>query len=401
MTPATPATALEGVVVLDLTRYIPGPYCTMLLGDLGADVVKIEEPPFGDATRALPPAVEGDSAAHAALNRNKRSVVVDIRRAEGAEVVRRLASKADVLVASHRPGVLERRGLSDAELRDTNPRLVYCMLTGYGPEGPHAQAAGHDIDYAALGGLLSGLRDTLGQPVVPTTQLADMAGGLTAVIGVLAALHARERTGVGQIVDVSLLQATLALSTVPATRLLALPDPSASVPPARSVGELAGTYACYNVYPCADGRSLAVGALEPKFWEALCRGVGLEEWIPHQWPTDPARRESVAAFRGIFSSRDRDEWVARLRPLDVCVEPVLDLGEALAQAERDVPGSVVRQESGYGSFRTVAPPIGLRGTPVTTRRAAPALGEHTNQVLQQAGYAEAEIAALRAGGVVA
>lgn len=397
--------ALEGLVVLDLTRYIPGPYCTMLLGDLGADVVKIEEPPFGDATRALPPAVGNDSAAHAALNRNKRSVVIDVRRAEGAAVVRRLAATADVLVAAQRPGVLDRRGLSDAELRETNPRLVYCSLTGYGPEGPHSGAAGHDINYSALGGLLGGLRDVEGQPIVPTMQLADMAGGLTAVIGVLAALQARERTGVGQVVDVSLLQATLALSTVAATRLMAL-DEAHSVKQGRThssfaVSELAGRYACYNVYACRDGRSIAVGALEPKFWEGLCRAVGLEAWIPRQWPSEPVRQEAVAAFRGVFAMRNRDEWVAQLGPLDVCVEPVLDLDEAVDRAEREVPGSIAQERAGDAVFRTVAPPIALTATPVATRRPAPGLGEHTDEVLGAAGYTEAEIATLRASGVVA
>ncbi len=180
--------ALAGLRVLDLTRYIPGPYCTMLLGDLGADVIKVEEPPVGDATRAVPPAVGEDSAVHAALNRNKRSVVVDIRREAGSAVVRRLAAKADVLVEAFRPGALARRGLGAEDLRRENPRLVCCSLTGYGQDGPMAARAGHDVDYIALGGLLGATRDAEGRPILPPTQLADMTGGLLATIGILAAL---------------------------------------------------------------------------------------------------------------------------------------------------------------------------------------------------------------------
>ncbi|PYQ22998.1 MAG: carnitine dehydratase, partial [Acidobacteria bacterium] len=163
-----------------LTRYIPGPYCAMLLGDLGADVVKVEEPPLGDPTRALPPADGENSAAHAALNRNKRSVAVDLRTAEGVDVVRRLATQADVLLEAFRPGTLARRGLGADPLRASNPRLIYCSLTGYGPQGPHAARAGHDIDYLALGGFLGGNRDAAGRPVLPTAQVADMAGALVA-----------------------------------------------------------------------------------------------------------------------------------------------------------------------------------------------------------------------------
>ena len=372
------AGALDGLFVLDLTRYIPGPYCTMLLGDLGADVVKIEEPPYGDPTRALPPPAGEDSAAHAALNRNKRSIVVDIRRVDGAAVVRRLAARADVFVEAHRPGVLERRGLGADALRATNPRLLYCSLTGYGPEGSHAQAAGHDVDYAALGGLLSGLRDAKGRPVVPTTQLADMTGGLLAVVGVLAALQARERSGVGQVVDVSLLHAAFALSTVAATRLMALADEPSASERAGSVNELAGSYACYNVYRCRDGRYLAVGALEAKFWDALCRALGLEEWVPRQWPSGESRRAAIDSFAKVFASRDRDEWSAVLAPLDACVEPVLDLDEALARAESHVPGIVVEQRSRDSAFRTIASPIGLRATPAANRRGAPSWRSPSN-----------------------
>ncbi|HWW95331.1 MAG TPA: CaiB/BaiF CoA-transferase family protein [Vicinamibacteria bacterium] len=384
--------ALEGVRVLDLTRYIPGPYCTMLLGDLGAEVVKVEEPPRGDPTRAATPAVGGESAVHAALNRNKRSVAVDIRNAEGVGIVRRLAARADVLIETFRPGALSGRGLGAEVLCQENPRLVYCSLTGYGGDGPLARRAGHDIDYIALGGLLGTTRDALGRPVLPTTQLADMTGGLLATIGILAALQARARTGRGQVVDVSLLEGVLSLMTVPAARLLA---------GGNLASELTGTHACYNVFRCRDGGYLAVGALEPKFWESLCRALGLPERIPRQWEAAGERQETIEAMARKFASRDRDDWVRELGPVEACVEPVLDLAEALEQPQARARGAVVERHSGGVALRTLDSPLRLRDTPVRVRREVPAFGEHTDAVLTEAGYGREEIAHWRAGGVIA
>ena len=314
------AGALAGVRVVDLTRYIPGPYATMTLADLGADVVKIE-PREGDPMRAFPPAVGEESAAHAGLNRGKRSVAVDLRTEEGASVVRKLAAQADVFVEGFRPGVMARRGLGPAQLLEAHPRLVYCSVTGYGQDGPHAARAGHDIGYGALGGFLGANRDADGRPVVPGTQVIDMTAGFLTVIGILAALQARERTGRGQHVDVSLLRASLALTTVPMTRALAGPEPG---------DELTGVYPSYTVYRCRDGRWLAVGALEPKFWEGLCAALGRPELAGRQWEQGEARVHSRAAVAALFASRDRDEWVRVLAGHDVCVEPVLAYDEMSA-----------------------------------------------------------------------
>ncbi|HLA79918.1 MAG TPA: CaiB/BaiF CoA-transferase family protein [Vicinamibacteria bacterium] len=388
MSPSTGA--LSGLRVVDLTRYIPGPYCTMLLGDLGADVVKIEEPPLGDPTRAVPPLAGEGSAVHAALNRNKRSLSIDLRQAEGVAVVRRLAETADVFVEGLRPGVLARRGLGAEELLAANPRLVYCSLSGYGQQGPLASRAGHDINYLAQCGFLGSNLDGEGRPVLPWTQVADMAGGLAAVMGILAALLARERTGRGQQVDASLFDAALALMTVPLARVGA---------GLAGVGELSGSYAGYNVYRCRDGRYVSVGALEPKFWEALCRALGLPDKIKRQWEGSPgARRATIDAVAGAFAARDRDQWVKQLAEQEVCVEPVLDAAEALAHA--DAAGRLLDQPNGDTPLRTVAPPLRLSETPIALRQPAPELGEHTDAVLSQAGYEAREIEALRGAGVV-
>lgn len=392
--PSVRSPALGGVRVLDLTRYIPGPLCTMVLGDLGADVVKLEEPGLGDPTRRLPPAVGTDSAAHAALNRNKRSVAVDIRSEAGAAVVRRLAETADVLVESFRPGVLDRRGLGAAALTEANPRLVYCSLTGYGRQGPRAGRAGHDINYAGLGGLLDANRGADGHPVLPGAQVADMTGGLLAAIGILAALHARERTGRGQVVDVSLLEGVLALMAVPLTRALAAGTPGAE---GAAPSELAGAFACYRVYRCRDGRHLTVGALEPKFWQRLCHALGRPDLAARQWETGPRQQEAVQAIERLFASRDRGEWVAALSAEDVCVEPVLGPADALGTA----PESAAVQTGGGARFQTVASPLRLSATPPSFRREPPSLGQHTGEVLAEAGFRREEIEALRGQGVLA
>lgn len=390
MTVAALQGALHGLRVVDLTRYIPGPYCTMLLAALGADVVKVEEPPFGDATRAVPPAIEGESVTFALLNRGKRSLVVDLRSDAGAALVRRLAESADVFVEGFRPGTLERRGLGPDELRALNPRLVYCSLSGFGASGPLAARAGHDVGYAARAGLLDANRDAQGEPRVPGFQAADMAGGLTAALGILAALHERASSGVGQVVDVSLLGAALGLMTVPLGRAAAAGEARAD--------ELSGVYPSYAVYPCRDGRHLAVGALEPKFWEALVETLGLPELRGRQWETGARRAETRGRLAQAFLARDRDEWLALFEGRDACVEPVLDAREALAQEQ--AAAYVVDDPIGGARLRAVGLPFALSRTPASLRP-APAPGEHTGALLREAGYAPEAIAALISEGVVA
>jgi crotonobetainyl-CoA:carnitine CoA-transferase CaiB-like acyl-CoA transferase len=378
--------------VIDLTRYLPGPYSTMLLGDLGADVVKVEEPPFGDPTRAVAPAVPGgeDSALHAALNRNKRSVLVDLRQPEGAALVRRLAAAADVLVEGFRPGVLDRRGLGAAVLCAENPRLVYCSLSGFPRRGSRADSAGHDIDYLARSGFLGTNLDRQGHPVLPLGHVADMAGALVAVIGVLSALLARQRTGHGQVVDTSLQEAALSLLTASAARALS---------GASELGELAGENACYNVYPCRDGRHVAVGALEPRFWERLCEELGLEDRSHRQWESAERRQELVAAMARAFSERDREEWLARFAEQEACVEPVLDLEGALADAERS--GLLWEGAEAAAGQRTLRPPLHLSETPPSWRRPAPTPGQHTDEVLREVGCSEEDLLRMRELKVVA
>ena len=387
MSPA--AGALAGLRVIDLTRYIPGPYCTWILAALGADVVKVEEPPLGDATRLVPPPVGEESALHATLNRGKRSLVVDVRRDEGTRLVARLAATADVFVEAYRPGALARRGLGHEALRAANPRLVYCSVSGYGQAGPLAQRAGHDVNYTARAGLLQAFQDKDGRPVLPGAQLADMSGGLFAALGILAALQARERTGRGQVVDASLMDSALALNTGALTRLLA---------GGAERDELTGTHACYGLYRCRDGAWLSVGALEPKFWEGLCAALGLPDAVERQWDEGAAAAELRERLGRAFAQRDRAEWLQRLGPLDVCVEPVLSPAEAWSQPQ----AAAVRVEQPYSGavLRTLGLPFRLSETPVQADGEPPELGAHADGVLAAAGLEAGEVGRLRETGVL-
>jgi crotonobetainyl-CoA:carnitine CoA-transferase CaiB-like acyl-CoA transferase len=310
-------------------------------------------------------------------------VAVDLRTEEGALAVKRLARRSDVLVESFRPGTLARRGLGAAELRAENPRLIYCSVTGYGQDGPLAARAGHDIDYLALGGFLGANRDDKGDAVLPATQIADMTGGLLATIGVLAALQARERTGHGQVVDVSMLEGVLSLLTVPAARLLA----GGSLE-----NELTGTHGCYHLFRCKDGRELAVGALEPKFWGRLCEVLGRPDLAHRQWERGEEREETKALLAAAFEGKNRGEWIDKLESADACVEPVLEVGEALTQ-----PQAVARRAVDDGRL---ASPLRLTATPTLTRRQPPRLGQHTAEVLVEAGFTPRELERMREGGAI-
>jgi len=344
---------LDGLAVLDLTRLLPGAAATMQLANFGAEVVKIEEPGRGDYARWMPPYLDGQGAVFRMVNRGKKSVALDLKSDSGRAAFLKMAETADVVVESFRPGTMQRLGLSYETLRALNPRLIYVSITGYGQDGPWASLAGHDINYQALGGALdlNGARG--GPPAIPGVQLADLAGGaMHAVVGVLLALAARAKTGRGQTVDVSMLDGVawllpVALGFHAATGEL----------PARGDGLLTGRYACYRVYEAADGRWIAVGALEPKFWQALCRALDCEHFIPDQFADGQRREEIVAELARIFRQRTAEDWFERLRPADVCVTPVRNVAEVAAHFGLDRGDSVVTpklsETPGY-----LGPPVG-------------------------------------------
>jgi crotonobetainyl-CoA:carnitine CoA-transferase CaiB-like acyl-CoA transferase len=388
--------ALAGLKVLDLTRLLPGGFCTLLLADFGADVIKVEDTGMGDYVRWAPPHYPGaDPSAGGALflslNRGKRSIRIDLKTEAGRDVLLRLARDADVLVESFRPGVLDRLGVGWERLHAENPRLVYCAITGYGQDGPYRDRAGHDMDYLALTGLL-GLTGAGPEepPVQAAGQIADLGGGaLMAAFGILAALRARDRSGQGQLVDVSMTDGALSWLAMVAARFFA-----ERTPPRRGGLELAGGLLCYRPYRCADGW-VALGALEPKFFAAWSAGVGRPELAERQF--EPVGSPVHAEVEAIFATRTRAEWAAFNAEHDCCLEPVLGLDEALdselVRAREMVVG--LEQPGVAEPVRLLGVPVKLSGTPGDpTRAPGPVLGEHTEAVLREAGFSEDEVAAL-------
>jgi len=392
---------LAGLRVLDLSRLLPGPFCTLLLADFGADVIKVEDTGAGDYARWGPPRYDSADASSAsatflALNRNKRSIRIDLKHDDGKAALRRLARDADVLVESFRPGVLDRLGVGYETLAAENPGLVYCAITGYGQDGPNRDRSGHDMNYLGLNGLLGLTGEAGGPPIQAAGQIADIGGGsLTAAVGILVALRERDRSGRGQLVDCSMFDGAFSWLALVAAAALA------GAAPARGSLPLAGGLTCYRPYACADGY-VTLGALEPKFWQAFCRGVDRDDLVEHGF--DPPGSDAHAAVSAIFAQRTREQWRAFASEHDCCLEPVLELDEVLASEQVAARDLVVelRQTGIERPVRTIGAPIKLSATPADPSRApAPGLGEHTGQVLAEAGYAPDEIAALHASGAVA
>lgn len=387
---------LEGLRVLDLTRLQPGNYATMIMGDLGADVVKVEEPGRGDYVRWTPPMLAEYSAAHAVLNRNKRSVSLNLKSPKGVELLLKLAADADVLVESFRPGVLGRLGAGYNKLKEVNPGLIYAAITGYGQDGPLRDSVGHDINYIAVSGILGSTGQADGPPVLPSVQIADLSGAMMAVIGVLAAMWRRNKTGEGEFIDVSMLDVSLSWLALHLAPWLA-----GGPPLERGSGYLNGGYPFYRVYECADGNFISVGALEPQFWKALCEATAMEEFIGEQMAAPERLAEIHAAFEKMFASKSRDEWMQTLAVVEACVAPVNDFNEMKDDPQVDARGMIDSQEvPGYGAFAQLGIPLRLADNPGTLRRAAPGLGEHNEEIYGEVGLSEAEVSALASEGVI-
>lgn len=388
---------LDGLRVLDLTRLLPGGYATLLLADMGADVVKIEEPVKGDYVRWTPPMLGDMSAAHVALNRNKRSITLNLKSDVAREVFFKLVERADVVIESFRPGVMERLGVGWSALRERNNALVYCAITGYGQDGPRAHVAGHDVNYIGYAGAL----DIIGEeerPVIPGVQIGDLAGGgMAAVISILAALYRRNISGQGEFCDVSMTDGVASWLSIHAADFAAT-----GVVPQRERMHLSGAYPCYRVYPAADGW-ISVGALEPQFWTELCESIGRSDLAADGFATGERRSEVIAELEELFVNKTRSEWLEFFDGKDVCVGPVNDFAEAFADPQLRHREMVVEAKlDGIGLWRHVGNPLKFVNAPSDSlvRRSPPHLGEHTDEVLTEAGISGSEVEELRAAGAV-
>jgi len=373
--------ALGGTLVLDLSRLLPGPYCSMVLADHGARVIAVEDRRFA-ADEFFPDTVY----------RNKEHMTLNLKHREGRQIFHRLAQKADVVLEGFRPGVVQRLGVDYETLARLNPRIVYCSVTGYGQTGPLRNRAGHDVNYLAVAGVLDLIGEAGRAPVIPGVQIADMAGGgLNAAVGILLALLRREKTGTGQYIDISMTDGAFSLLSLQ----LYLQQKEGRAPE-RGDNRLAHRYACYNVYPTADGRYLAVGAVERRFWKALCETLALSELVDLQYD-DSRRREIIDTLRRRFGRHSAAHWEAVFADVDACVAVVNTMEEALAAPVFAERGMVVSREP---EAPLIATAIRMSDSPGTIRRPPPRFGEHTGAILAELGYDPGEIRRLERDGVV-
>jgi len=384
---------LEGIRVLDLTRQAPGPYCTMLLGDLGADVIIVEEAP--GAGRRMEMGMSERTQAFWALNRNKRSVGLNLKEPRAQEAFLKMAEKADVVIEGFRPGVVKRLGVDYVTVSSRNPRIIYCSLSGYGQTGPYAGLVGHDINYISIGGALSMIGTAGSPPAIPMNIIADFAGGgLYAAFSILAAVIARGQTGRGQYVDIAMSDGVTSLLAFPASQYFA-----AGMVPKPGVEMLNGGAPYYAVYEASDGKWLSIGCIEPWFWSELCKALECEDYIPQQMNREK-HPEIFEYLRRRVKEKTRDEWFEELRRRDICVGPVYTLDEVFEDPHVQARGMVTEvQHPEFGAVKQVGVGPKFSDTPGGVRTTAPKRGEHTSDLLSEAGYSDQEIEEMKAAGV--
>ena len=384
---------LSGIRVLDLTRLLPGPVCTLHLADFGADVIKIEDTGAGDYARTLGAKPGQVAPVFLAINRNKRALRLDLKQAKGVEVFMRLVKEAHVIVEGFRPGVVDRLGIGYETCRKVNPAIVYCAISGYGQDGPYRDLAGHDINYCGYAGLVDQIGEANADPAIPNLQVADILGGaVVPAMGILAALLDAQRSGKGRYVDVSMTEGVL----VHNLQALAAVATTGKVLP-RGGDFLSGREPCYSVYRTSDGRHMAVGALERKFWEKVCDVLERPDLKASHWELrEKPAQWGIEQMRAIFATQPQAYWTQKFAGTDCCVTPVLRLEESLDDPQLKAREMFVRSD---GALQ-FAPPVKLSDYEFEVERAAPAAGQHTDEILRQAGYAPAEIAKLREAAVI-
>lgn len=386
---------LEGVVVLDCSRLLPGPFATQLLANLGADVIKIEDPALGDYMRAVPPLADGTSYPFLMVNRGKRSVVVDLRTKEGQDVVYRLAKRADVFVEQFRPRTTKALGIDYPRIRRANPRIVYCSFGGFGRTGPYAQKPGHDLNFEALSGILSVTATESGRPAIPGVPVSDLASAFLAAMSIVASLHRRERFGGGEFLEVSIFDASLNLMVLNFAHYLG----TGTLPTA---GEtiVTGVFPFYNLYETRDRRWLAVACVEAKFWRRMCELLGLEEHVEDQFAGGDAGRLVLEKLQAAFRSRTLAAWTELFQAEDLPISPVRTLDEVVGDPHVVARRLLPEIRVGRGRHKVLAHPARPYASNVRTHSSVPARGEHTDEVLRWAGFNARAISTLRERGAI-
>ena len=402
--------ALEGIKIIDLSRAVPGAMCTMVLGDLGAEIIKVETPPqLGDRARGALKTPVGEEqrkyAAYEAFGRNKKSLVLNLKSEEGKTIFYRLAKTADVVVEGFRPGVTRRLGIDFDRIRALNNRIVYCSLSGYGQDGPYANLPGHDINYISAGGALSLIGEAEANPVIPLNLVADLAGGaLHGVTGILAALMNRNKTGIGQYVDIAYTD-TVVYLLLPFLREYFRSGKVMK----RGETALHGAYPYYAIYETKDNKYVSLGCLEPWLWENFCRAIGREDFTPYHClsehyqnkPTGDIWGTISATLKDIFRSKTRDEWFVFLSGKNVPVAKVYTPDEVFTDPQIKHRQMVIEIDSGeVGKIRQIGIPFKLSETPCKVRSLPALLGENTNETLLDLGYSKEELKTFRESGII-
>ena len=379
---------LEGIRALDLSKYGPSRYCSMILGDLGAEAIAVEMPK--GAGQTLDVVSDDMGSLYIGHNRSKKSIALNLKKEAGKEILYRLVEKADIVIENNRPGILKRRGMDYETLSGLNPQLVYCSITGYGQDGPYARRTGHEINFAAVSGIMALTGSKNGPPVyLQSPSIADLLGGVTqAVIAIVSALYARDRTGRGQYIDVSITDGAAFYHWIDAQQYLL----EGSLPQ-RAESPTGSDVACMNVYKARDGKYLTVGCAEPWLWADLCRLLGREDFIPTQYDLTERQKEMYDAFSEVFATKDREEWVRLLEEIDVGLWPVYDFEEMFSDPHfRYRKITVEVEHPRLGKIRVLNTPFNFSETPAEVMSSPPLWGEHTREVLRDIlGYADKEI----------
>ncbi len=392
------AMALDGIKVLDLSRLAPGPYCSMLLADFGADVTLVEAIPGSSAKLGAGPRnTEGAerAAAYNALGRGKKSIALNLKDEAAREIFYTMVKGADVVMEGFRPGVVKRLGVDYEALSKINPRIITCSVSGFGQTGPYSQLVGHDLNYISVGGAL-GVTGRPGQPPsIPINLVADFAGGgLMAAFAICLAIIAREKTGRGQDVDIAMSDGVLSLMTSAFTGFF---GQGMAIRPGAFL--LNGAAPFYDVYECSDGRWFSLGSIEAHFYEALCRVLGLEEYLGSQF--DQSKwAEQKTKIAAVMKTKTADEWMEIMSLYDICAAPVLEMENVVTNPHNLARGMVVEVDSPIGKVRQIGVGPKLSDTPGRPTHSAPTIGQHTDQILRGLGYDDGKIAKLRETGAV-
>jgi len=388
--------ALEGIKILDLSRLLPFNYCTMMLADLGAEVLKIEEPGIGDYMRWLPPILKKENAVFLMANRNKKSMTLNLKDEKAKEILRKLVKEYDVLFESFRPGVMKKLGVGYENLKEINPRLIFCSSTGYGQDGPYSARPGHDMNYISVAGILEATGRHTGAPVIPGIPIADMSIGIFSAFSILAGIISRNKTGKGQYIELSMTDCMVSYNMVNIANYIASQQPQGS-----EILGIAGETPCYNVFKTKDGKFISLGNIEEKFWINLLKLIGREDLSEYQFAVGEKQKKAMAELNKVFLTRTRKEWLDLLEGKDICYAQVNDIEDLMADPHVEHRKMLLKSEHPVeGEILTVGFPFKFSETPAKIRTPSPVLGQHTEEILSGLGYSNQDMEAMKEKGVI-